>query len=110
LINPVSAHEEYVDGASVVGGAGHTGAMCGRYASYRSDADIVEAFGVDRIDGEPPGPSWNVAPTQPVRVVRDRDEAGTEEVSESAARVRELRTAQGAWCRPGPKTPRSAPR
>nr|WP_285762056.1 SOS response-associated peptidase [Nocardiopsis ansamitocini] len=45
--------------------------MCGRYVSARDDKDLVALFEVDdRIDG---GwrPSWNVAPTQSVRVVFD---------------------------------------
>jgi putative SOS response-associated peptidase YedK len=46
--------------------------MCGRYASTRADADIAAAFTVAEIDGDPPGPSWNIAPTQHARVVIER--------------------------------------
>jgi putative SOS response-associated peptidase YedK len=43
--------------------------MCGRYATTRSDADLSLLF--DAVsDGEGLGPSWNVAPTDPVPVVR----------------------------------------
>jgi putative SOS response-associated peptidase YedK len=43
--------------------------MCGRYATTRSDADLSVLFDADDI-AEELGPSWNVAPTDPVPVVR----------------------------------------
>ena len=48
--------------------------MCGRYASYRTAADLAEAYEVDAITEEALAvtPSYNVAPTQPVRIVLDR--------------------------------------
>ncbi|HMO11922.1 MAG TPA: SOS response-associated peptidase [Actinotalea sp.] len=52
--------------------------MCGRYASFREVQDLADAFGVDPEDvaddaaGLPP--SWNVAPTDPVRIVVERPE------------------------------------
>ncbi|WP_092862644.1 SOS response-associated peptidase [Quadrisphaera sp. DSM 44207] len=46
--------------------------MCGRYASSRRDADLVEAFEVDDAVGEELPPSYNKAPTQPVRAVVTR--------------------------------------
>jgi putative SOS response-associated peptidase YedK len=43
--------------------------MCGRYATTRSDADLSLLFdAVNVTDGF--APSWNVAPTDPVPVVR----------------------------------------
>ena len=43
--------------------------MCGRYATTRSEADLSDLF--EAIDvTEELGPSWNVAPTDPVPVVR----------------------------------------
>jgi len=43
--------------------------MCGRYATTRSEADLSDLF--DALDvTEGLGPSWNVAPTDPVPVVR----------------------------------------
>lgn len=43
--------------------------MCGRYATTRSDADLTLLF--DAVDvTESLTPSWNVAPTDPVPVVR----------------------------------------
>jgi putative SOS response-associated peptidase YedK len=49
--------------------------MCGRYATTRDDADLSLLFDAVSI-AEGPGPSWNVAPTDPVplvRVSRSRD-------------------------------------
>ena len=43
--------------------------MCGRYATTRSDADLSLLFGAETV-AELPGPSWNVAPTDPVPVIR----------------------------------------
>lgn len=43
--------------------------MCGRYATTRSEADLSDLF--DALDvTEDLAPSWNVAPTDPVPVVR----------------------------------------
>ena len=55
--------------------------MCGRYASSRGDAELVEEFEVQEVVGEQLPPSYNVAPTQPVRAVlqrapREEPEAG----------------------------------
>jgi putative SOS response-associated peptidase YedK len=45
--------------------------VCGRYASTRSAEDLVAEFdAVDASDGEELRPSYNVAPTDRVRVVR----------------------------------------
>jgi putative SOS response-associated peptidase YedK len=46
--------------------------MCGRYASARRDADLAGAFRVSELVGDDSGPSWNVAPMQPIRVVLER--------------------------------------
>ncbi len=49
------------------------GWMCGRF-SITGDLDFyAEYFGVDEIVTEPLAPSWNVAPTDPVYVVAERD-------------------------------------
>ncbi|MGQ7297291.1 SOS response-associated peptidase [Quadrisphaera sp. KR29] len=47
--------------------------MCGRYASSRSDAQLVEDYAVDAVVGSEVAPSWNVAPTQQVRAVVERE-------------------------------------
>lgn len=62
--------------------------MCGRYVSVRSDDDLVEEFEADEVVGDAPAPSWNVAPTDPVRVVARRHPPGQAD----AAPVRQLRT------------------
>lgn len=43
--------------------------MCGRYATTRSEADLSDLFDAVSVVEEL-GPSWNVAPTDPVPVVR----------------------------------------
>nr|WP_255480642.1 SOS response-associated peptidase [Quadrisphaera sp. RL12-1S] len=52
---------------------GRLRAVCGRYASSRSDAQLVEDYAVDAVVGPEVGPSWNVAPTQQVRAVVERE-------------------------------------
>ncbi|WP_199439737.1 SOS response-associated peptidase [Umezawaea beigongshangensis] len=59
--------------------------MCGRYVSSSSSADLARAFDVDDVVGEDLSPSWNVAPTQQVRVALERAEQEEEP-------VRQLRT------------------
>ena len=43
--------------------------MCGRYATTRSDADLTLLFEAENLT-EGLAPSWNVAPTDPVPLVR----------------------------------------
>ncbi|MBM2621127.1 SOS response-associated peptidase [Actinoplanes sp. LDG1-06] len=43
--------------------------MCGRYATTRSEADLEDLFEAVSI-AERAAPSWNVAPTDPVPVIR----------------------------------------
>ncbi len=64
--------------------------MCGRYANSRPDADLIDAFAVTETVGEQLPPSWNVAPTQSVRVVLER--APRHHPGDAA--VRQLRTAR----------------
>src|SRR5262249_31156989 len=72
-----------------VGPARHTGAMCGRYVNVASNADLTEEFDAEEVVGDDPGPSWNVAPTDPVRVVVERP---PREAESPAATVRQIRT------------------
>src|SRR4051812_13044202 len=47
--------------------------MCGRYVSVRSNEDLTEEFdAVDATDEQWPSPNYNVAPTDPARVVVNR--------------------------------------
>jgi putative SOS response-associated peptidase YedK len=54
--------------------------MCGRYASFREAQDLADAFAIDAALVEPGArelaPSWNVAPTQDVRIVVERRPKG----------------------------------
>ena len=43
--------------------------MCGRYATTRSEADLGRLFDAV-VEAEAPGASWNVAPTDPVPLIR----------------------------------------
>jgi putative SOS response-associated peptidase YedK len=46
--------------------------VCGRYASSRRDIELVSELQVGSVVADEPEPSWNVAPTQPARVVLER--------------------------------------
>ncbi len=64
-------------------------AMCGRYASSASTAELAAQFGLEQTVGDDVVPSWNVAPTDAVRAVvklRPHQEA------KEAPPVRQLRT------------------
>lgn len=73
--------------------------MCGRYASFRLDQDLLDAFLIDPTHGIDPADvaawhaSWNVAPTATVRIVVDRAVQATETVTDPAP-VRSLRLAR----------------
>lgn len=62
--------------------------MCGRYVNVAADSDLVEEFDVDDVAEPSPGPSWNVAPTDPVRIVAERTPKDADDVQ------RQLRTAR----------------
>jgi putative SOS response-associated peptidase YedK len=75
--------------------------MCGRYVNVASDSDLSEEFDADEAVGDPLGPSWNVAPTDPVRIILQRPprDAG------AADTVRQVRTARWglvpSWAKDG---------
>jgi putative SOS response-associated peptidase YedK len=46
--------------------------MCGRYANSRHDGDLLRDFQIASVVDPEPEPSWNVAPTDPARVVLER--------------------------------------
>jgi putative SOS response-associated peptidase YedK len=54
-----------------------TSDMCGRFVMARTDSDLVAAFGIEDVVGDELRPSWNVAPTQKVRIVTGRGPDGT---------------------------------
>lgn len=64
--------------------------MCGRYVNVASDSDLAAEFDVDDVVDDDPGPSWNVAPTDPVRVIVQRAPRG----AAPPESVRALRTAR----------------
>lgn len=63
--------------------------MCGRYVMSASTDELIEEFAVQQAFGDDVPPSWNVAPTQRVRVVLSR--AGHDEAATGDA-IRQLRT------------------
>ncbi len=63
--------------------------MCGRYVSSASTDALLEEFDVEEVVGEELPPSWNVAPTDPVRAILRRPPKDAEE---GTAPVRQLRT------------------
>lgn len=64
--------------------------MCGRFASFREAQDLADAFALAEVadDARLLPPSWNVAPTQQIRIVVERESSDTHEV------VRSLRLAR----------------
>ncbi len=62
--------------------------MCGRYVNVASTEDLVDQFDVDEAVGDDLPPSWNVAPTDDVRIVAERHPVD----DRRAAPVRQLRT------------------
>jgi putative SOS response-associated peptidase YedK len=63
-------------GRATVGRPREDGPVCGRYASFREAQDLADAFAIDAalVTGgvRELAPSWNVAPTDDVRVVVER--------------------------------------
>ena len=51
--------------------------MCGRYASFSSSGQLALDFSLDGLSerAEKWAPSWNVAPTQPIRIIVDAEGA-----------------------------------
>ncbi|PRY70180.1 putative SOS response-associated peptidase YedK [Glaciihabitans tibetensis] len=64
--------------------------MCGRFVLDRKTSDLVALFDIDVEGAILPGPSWNIAPTQNVRVVIDAVPKGTE-ASEPVRRLESAR-------------------
>ncbi|MEO9220787.1 MAG: SOS response-associated peptidase [Mycobacteriaceae bacterium] len=64
--------------------------MCGRYASTQTDDELLEVFSAYEAVGAPLPPSYNVAPTDPVRTVLER----VPREDPDGAPVRQVRTAR----------------
>jgi putative SOS response-associated peptidase YedK len=75
--------------------------VCGRFADYFETERLVEEFQVQRVI-EPPGPSYNVAPTARIGLVR--------EVPAEAGLARELRGARWGLVLSWSKDPAAGPR
>jgi len=61
----MSRHQSAVSARS-----GRLGIVCGRYVNVATTSDLVDEFDVDEVaDDDDLPPSWNVAPTDPVRAV-----------------------------------------
>ncbi|GAT88460.1 hypothetical protein CVCC1112_3119 [Paenarthrobacter nicotinovorans] len=43
----------------------------------KATSDLLSHFEAKEVEGNPPGPSWNVAPTQNVPIVAERLDEGT---------------------------------
>jgi putative SOS response-associated peptidase YedK len=52
--------------------------MCGRYVNVASSDDLTDEFDVEETLDEELPPSWNVAPTDPVRAIVQRPHQGEE--------------------------------
>jgi putative SOS response-associated peptidase YedK len=51
--------------------------MCGRYVMSRATGDLLSYFDAKEVEGSPPPPSWNVAPTQDVPIIAERLDEGS---------------------------------
>ena len=65
--------------------------MCGRYASTSSSKELQSFFDTMQTVGDELPPSYNVAPTQPVRVILERTPHGEPDADPQ----RQLRTVTG---------------
>ncbi|WP_104053952.1 MULTISPECIES: SOS response-associated peptidase [unclassified Arthrobacter] len=69
--------------------------MCGRYVMAKATSDLVAAFAAEQAVGEDIAPSWNVAPTDNVRIVTERfHRRGEHDDDGRPAVVRRLATAK----------------
>ena len=67
--------------------------MCARYVSVKSDDDISEELDAVNAVDEPTPPDYNIAPTDPVRIVVNRP-LRTESGERAATPTRQLRSAR----------------
>jgi putative SOS response-associated peptidase YedK len=51
--------------------------MSGRYELSKATGDLLSYFKAKEVEGTPPPPSWDVAPTQNVPIVAERLDEGT---------------------------------
>ncbi len=65
--------------------------MCGRYVNVASTVDLTDEFDVEEVIGDDLPPSWNIAPTDPVRAIMVRHRHGE---GKDAPLARQSRTVQ----------------
>lgn len=87
----------------------HSRSMCGRYASFQQNQDLLDAFLIDpTLPLEPEvsqwTSSWNIAPTQNVRMIVERPVPGNEPET-TLPPVRSLRLAKWGLVPSWSKTP-----
>ncbi|WP_096303271.1 SOS response-associated peptidase [Jatrophihabitans sp. GAS493] len=70
--------------------------MCGRYVSVAADSDLMLEFEVQEPPDDDLAPSWNVAPTDPVRIVVQRRPRPASEADPDGAQARAVRQLQTA--------------
>lgn len=72
--------------------------MCGRYVAARATADWVPLFDIEYTPDDLPEPSYNIAPSEQIRIV-----------AESAATGRRLASARWGFVAPFKKAPNDGP-
>ncbi|MGV8882227.1 MAG: SOS response-associated peptidase [Rhodoglobus sp.] len=65
--------------------------MCGRFVVAGASSDLVALFDVDLVGENLPGPSWNIAPTDPVAIVLDALPKGDDGDAEPVRRLEAAR-------------------
>lgn len=65
--------------------------MCGRYVNVAASSDLLDEFDADEVVGDDLAPSWNVAPTDPVRMLVQR---APRDADRTAPAARQIRTAR----------------
>jgi len=65
--------------------------MCGRFVVAGASSDLVALFDIDLVGENLPGPSWNIAPTDPVSIVLDSLPKGEDLDAEPVRRLEAAR-------------------
>jgi putative SOS response-associated peptidase YedK len=80
--------------------------MCGRFVVAGATGDLVSLFDVDLPAEGLPGPSWNIAPTDPVAIILDAVPKGPDAGAEP---VRRMEAAKWGLVPAWSKDPKSGP-
>lgn len=80
--------------------------MCGRFVVAKTVGEILTIFEADEIVGDIPGPSFNLAPTQPIAIIVDRSFEKDEQGAPLGELNREIHAARWGlvprWSKDGP--------